>query len=157
AAPIQLQPGGPLSDTLGKERIAEFLKFALKSASAGLRGGRSPRLVQDEIRAELRYYIDTIHQGLLDIPSQHAALIVELALSARDGLLVAAPSGDRDFLERSVRRAKKWESRADDLLNKLRSAPRREDTRTVFALLGVADDAADGLEEAIFLLGLLPP
>jgi uncharacterized protein Yka (UPF0111/DUF47 family) len=156
AAPIQLQPGGPISETLGKERTSQFLKFALKTASAGLRGGQSPRLVQDEIRAELRYYIDTIHQGLLDVAARHAAIIVELASAAREGLLVAAPSGDRPFLERSVRRAKRWESQADELVIKLRSAPRREDTRAVFSLLEVADDVADSLEEAIFLLGLLP-
>jgi uncharacterized protein Yka (UPF0111/DUF47 family) len=156
AAPIQLQPGGPISETLGKDRTSEFLKFALKTASAGLRGGQSPRLVQDEIRAELRYYIDTIHQGLLDIAARHAAFIVELASAAREGLLVSAPSGDRPFLERSARRAKRWESQADELLIKLRGAPRREDTRAVFALLEIADDVADSLEEAIFLLGLLP-
>jgi uncharacterized protein Yka (UPF0111/DUF47 family) len=156
AAPVQLQPGGPLSETLGKERTQEFLKFALKTSSMGLRAGRSPRLVQDEIRAELRYYIETIHQGLLEVVSRHASLIVELAMSARDGLLIAAPAGDRAFLERAARQAKKWESQADELVNKLRGAPRREDTRVVFALLGVADDIADHLEEAIFLLGLLP-
>jgi uncharacterized protein Yka (UPF0111/DUF47 family) len=156
AAPIQLQPGGPIAETLGRERTAEFLKFALKTASAGLRAGQSPRLVQDEIRAELRYYIDTIHQGLLEVAARHASLIVELAQAAREGLLVAAPSGDRAFLQRSARRAKKWESRADELVIKLRTAPRRDDTRAVFTLLEIADDVADSLEEAIFLLGLLP-
>jgi uncharacterized protein Yka (UPF0111/DUF47 family) len=156
AAPVQLQPGGPLAETLGSERTEEFLKFALKAASRGLRAGRSPRLVQDEIRAELRYYIDTIHQGLLDVASRHASLIVELAVSARDGLLVAAPAADRAFLERAARKAKRWESEADGQVNRLRGAPHREDTRAVFSLLEIADDVADNLEEAIFLLGLLP-
>lgn len=151
-----LQPGRQLSDILGPERVAEFLKFTLKTAAEGLRAGRSEFLIRDEIGAELRHYIDTAHQGLLEIAAEHATLLVELAMAARDGLLVALPSRDREYLRRTARRAKRWEHRADELVTKGRTARRRwEDAEAIPELLQVADDVADQLEEAVFLLTLL--
>jgi hypothetical protein len=91
-----LQAGGQLAEILGDDRLAEFLKFTLKTASEGLLAGRSEFLIRDEISAELRQYIDTAHQGLLEIAAEHASLIVELAMAARDSLLMIIPMGDRD-------------------------------------------------------------
>jgi uncharacterized protein Yka (UPF0111/DUF47 family) len=151
-----LQPGRQLSDILGTERVAEFLKFTLKTAAEGLRAGRSEFLIRDQIGAELRHYIETAHQGLLEIAAEHATLLVELAMAARDGLLVALPSRDREYLRRTARRAKRWEHRADELVTKARTARRRwEDAEAIPELLQVADDVADQLEEAVFLLTLL--
>src|SRR5208283_634672 len=53
AGRLPLAPGGQLSDLLGPERTAEFLKFTLQTASAGLRAGQSEFLIRDEISAEL--------------------------------------------------------------------------------------------------------
>ena len=157
AGKVPLQPGRQLSDILGPERVAEFLKFTLKTAAEGLLAGRSEFLIRDEIGAELRHYIDTAHQGLLEIAAAHATLIVELAMAARDSLLVALPSRDREYLRRTARRAKQWEHRADGLVIKGRTARQRwEDAEAIPELLQVADDVADQLEEAVFLLTLLP-
>ena len=108
AGPLTLPPGGQLSDFLGPERTSEFLKFTLQAASDGLKFGRSEFLIQDQISAELRRYIDTFHQGLLNIAAEHAALIVELAMAARDSLLTIGPDVDADLLKRTVIRAAKW-------------------------------------------------
>jgi uncharacterized protein Yka (UPF0111/DUF47 family) len=154
---IPLQLGGQLVDILGPEKVTEFLKFTLQTTSEGLRAGRSEFLIREEISAELRQYIDTVHQGLLDIAAQHAALIVELAMAARDSLLPAGPGSDPEYLARTARRAKQWEHSADELVKKGRAARARWDVpRAVPDLLGVADDAADELEEVLFRLTLLP-
>jgi CHAD domain-containing protein/uncharacterized protein Yka (UPF0111/DUF47 family) len=157
AGRLPLPPGGQLSDLLGRERTAEFLKFTLQTASEGLRAGRSEFLIRDEISAELRHYIDTVHQGLLEVAAEHASLTVELAMAARD-LLLAGPAPDRDRLQRTILRAGKWEHRADELVNRCRAAVAGgDDSRPIFELLAAADDIADGLEEAIYRTSLLAP
>lgn len=157
AGRLALPPGGQLSDVLGAERTAEFLKFTLQTASEGLRAGQSEFLIRDQICAELRHYIDTVHQGLLEVAAEHASLIVELALAARDLLLAAGPNQDRTVVERMVLRARKWEHRADELVNRCRAARGRGDAPgPVLELLVTADDVADGLEETLFWVSLLP-
>jgi uncharacterized protein Yka (UPF0111/DUF47 family) len=157
AGRLALPPGGQLSDVLGPERTAEFLKFTLQTASEGLRAGQSDFLIRDEISAELRHYIDTVHHGLLEVAAEHASLIVELALAARDLLLTAGPNLDRGLVERTVLRAQKWEHRADELVNRCRAARVRGDAPgPVLDLLVNADDVADNLEETLFWLSLLP-
>jgi uncharacterized protein Yka (UPF0111/DUF47 family) len=154
---LALPPGGQLSDVLGAERTTEFLKFTLQKATQGLQAGQSEFLIRDEISAELRHYIDTVHQGLLDVAGEHASLIVELAVAARDMLLFAGLGTDDDYVKRMISRAKKWEHRADELVSKSRTAQTRGDAPgPVFDLLVHADDIADGLEEAIFRVSLLP-
>jgi CHAD domain-containing protein/uncharacterized protein Yka (UPF0111/DUF47 family) len=157
AGRVPLPPGGQLSDLLGPERTAEFLKFTLQTTSEGRRSGQSEFLIRDEISAELRHYIDTVHQGLLEVAAEHASLIVELALAARDLLLAGGPSLDRNLVERTVVRARKWEHRADELVNRCRTARARGDAPgPVLDLLVTADDVADGLEETLFWVSLLP-
>jgi CHAD domain-containing protein/uncharacterized protein Yka (UPF0111/DUF47 family) len=157
AGKAPLPVGGQLADVLGPERVADFLKFALKAAAEGLLAGRSEFLIRDEISAELRHYLATAQQGMLQLAAEHAALIVELAMAARDSLLTANRAGNRAYVERTAGRARRWEHRADELVTKGRTARERSDTaRAIPELLGIADDAADELEEALFLLTLLP-
>jgi hypothetical protein len=157
-APAPLQWGGRLVDVLGEARTAEFLKFMLRTTSEGLLAGRSDALLRDEIRAELRHDLDTIQEGLLALAGEHAALIFELAMVSRDCLLLGIQAGDRDYLARAARRAKRWEHRADELLNRCRAARgwRGESPQPLIELVRVADDAADKLEDAVFLINLLP-
>jgi uncharacterized protein Yka (UPF0111/DUF47 family) len=157
AGNVSLPVGGQLADILGPERVADFLKFTLKTAADGLLAGRSEFLIRDEIGAELRRYLATAHQGMLQFAADHASLIVELAMAARDCLLTANRAGNREYVERAAQRAKRWEHSADELVTKGRTARERSETaRATPELLGIADDAADELEEAIFLLTLLP-
>jgi uncharacterized protein Yka (UPF0111/DUF47 family) len=152
-APMQL--GGQLSDIIGPERAAEFLKFTLKTAAEGLLAGHSELLIRDQVRAELRHYLDTAHQGLLELAAEHAALTGELATAARDCLLQPGSKIDTDYVARAARRAKKWEHQADELVIKARSSPgERVESKAVAELLRVADNAADDLEEGVFLLTL---
>ena len=153
---MPMQIGGQLSDIIGVEQAAEFLKFTLKTASIGLLVDHSELLIRDQVRAELRHYLDTAHQGLLELAAEHAALLVELSTAARDCLLWADHESDTEYLRRAAGQAKKWEHLADGLVTKARNAKGASVESTAAAeLLRIADDAADDLEEAIFLLTLL--
>jgi CHAD domain-containing protein/uncharacterized protein Yka (UPF0111/DUF47 family) len=157
AGKVPLPLGGQLADVLGPERVSDFLKFALKTAAEGLLAGRSEFLIRDEISAELRHYLDTAHEGMLQLAAAHASLIVELAVAVRDSLLTANRAGNREYVERAAQRAKRWEHSADELVTKVRTTRERSDTaKAIPELLAIADDAADELEEALFLLTLLP-
>jgi uncharacterized protein Yka (UPF0111/DUF47 family) len=148
--------GVQFSDLVGPQRAAEFLKFTLKTASEGLLARRSESLIRDEIAAEFRHYVETVHQEFLEIAADHASLIDELAMAVRDALLLTQPSGDAASMQRIVQRARKWEHNADELVTKARTARTRLDNhKTVPELLAVADDVADQLEDAIFLRSLL--
>lgn len=151
-----LQVSGQLSDIIGLEGAREFLKFTLQTAAEGLLSGQSELLIRDRVRAELSNYLETAHQGLLELAAEHAALIVELSTAARDSLLLANTGTDSDYLPRTAQRAKKWEHQADELVTRARTA--RGDlveSKAAADLLRIADDAADELEEGIFLLTLL--
>jgi uncharacterized protein Yka (UPF0111/DUF47 family) len=157
AAKVPLPVGGQLADILGPERVADFLKFALKTASEGLLAGRSEFLIRDEISAELHHYLNTVHQGMLQLAAEHASLIVELAIATRDSLMTANRAWHREYVERTAQRARRWEHAADGLVTKGRTARERSDpARAIPELLAIADDAADELEEVLFLLTLLP-
>jgi uncharacterized protein Yka (UPF0111/DUF47 family) len=156
-AKAPLRYGEQLHEVLGKKRAIEFLKYTLRTTSEGLLNDRSEFLIRDEIRAELMNYFHTAHQGMLEVASDHASLLVELATGVRDGLLKVQTGDPTDFLERNSKRAKKWEKRADVLVNKARAMVKRSSGAEVFEeLLRNSDDVADGLEEAVFLLTLLP-
>ena len=150
------QMSGQLSDIIGVEQAAEFLKFTLKTAAEGLLADHSELLIRDQVRAELRHYLDTAHQGLLELAAEHATLIVELSCAARDCVLLPNGQVDSEYLPRMAQRAKKWEHLADERVTKARTA-RGEgvEAKAAAELLRIADDAADELEEGIFLLTLL--
>lgn len=156
AGKVSFPVGGQLADLLGPARVAEFLKFALQSAAQGLLAGQSEFLIHDEISTELRRYLETAQHSMLQLAAEHASLIVELAMAARDSLLTANRAGNRDYMQRAAQRAKRWEHNADELVKKGRTARERTDAaKAISELLAIADDAADELEEAVFLLTLL--
>lgn len=155
--PLPLAPGHQLSDILGAERTAEFLKFTLQTVTVGLKEGRSDLLIRDKISAELRRYFDMVHQGYLQVAAEHASLIVELAHATRDVLLAIGSKADHEQLQRTVLRAREWEHRADRLVNECRASHScGEAPALVRDLVAAADDSADGLESAIFWISLLP-
>jgi uncharacterized protein Yka (UPF0111/DUF47 family) len=151
---LPLPPAGLLSDVIGPERTGDFLKFTLRTASEGLQAGRSEFLIRDEISAELRNYIDTAHQWLLGSVGEQASLSVELAMAARDLVTSAGQSFDHERVERTVRRARKWEHRADQLVSRSRGSW-GEDAGPILELLIQGDNIPDELEDAIFRLSLL--
>jgi uncharacterized protein Yka (UPF0111/DUF47 family) len=157
AARVPLRYGEPLHQLLGRERSLEYLKWVLKTATSGLVANHPRLLIQDEIKTELLRYFRSAHEGLVEICIDHASLMIEVGTAVRDSLLHIQRAGDADYIVRNARRAKEWESRADQLVMQVRTLSRRiEEAEFFFSLIGAADDALDELEEACFFTTLLP-
>jgi uncharacterized protein Yka (UPF0111/DUF47 family) len=157
-----LRYGEKLHETLGAEAAFDYLQFVLCEATAGLREQRSERFIRDEIKAELARRFRTAHSTLLTLALTHAERVFDLAVVVQEGLLRHAEPQAQQLLERAAERAMKWEQEGDAIVGRIRALARRTSTPEVYAdLLHEADEAADGLEEAAFLLsrliGVAPP
>jgi uncharacterized protein Yka (UPF0111/DUF47 family) len=149
ASPTPVRYGQRLDGLLGRDAAVDFLRDVLRATSDGLRRGRSERFIRDEIRADLLGRFETLEHGVLALAGEHAVLVGGLAGAVRDAV------GDPVPDEALPRRAAAWEQRADDLVERVRTLARRSPRAKLYArLLGEADDVADDLEEAVFLLTL---
>jgi len=152
-----LHYGERLDEALGREGAFDYLKFVLDTAARSLLAGRSERFVRDEIRAELARRFRRAQEGILGVGVEHAVLVYELAITVQEALGTIGRGEDKAFLERSARRAVRWEQAADALVSRVRSLTRRMAKPGLFtALLHECDNAADELEEVAFLCTLLP-
>ena len=153
----QADYGSRLDELLGRERAIDFLKFILQTACEGLLSGRSERLIRDEVKAEIFNYFQSAQEGIYELCADHAASIFDLADAVRDALEHINGSVHRDRIARMAMLAKRWETKADELLNRVREVARRSgDGMSFRKLTEQADDVADSLEEIAYLLTLLP-
>lgn len=151
---LPIRPGEELDAVLGAGPAEAFLRATLALCSEGLRRDRSEFLLRDELRVELAREIASSRGSALSLLQEHATLVVELAGGWRDAL-ARLGIGDRAFAGRHATRARTWEHAADDLVNQARQlALRWHDASAVLELLLQADDVADDLEEAAFVLAL---
>ncbi len=157
ASRVPLTYGQPLRELFGQDTIGTILRFALRTAAQGLLAGTSRQLILDEIRAEVSRHLRSVEQSLMDVAAEHAELIVEAAMAVSEGVLRGPGVADGGFAQRNAARGKRWEHQADELVNRVRAVVRRVRGMDGFErLLSTLDDAMDDLEEAIFLLTLLP-
>ena len=142
--------GDRLCDVLGDSETQQFLRFVFQTATEGLLSGTSRALIQDRIRVMLAAHFSNEQRQRLRIATDHAGLIFELATLVRDGVQAeASDTGKR------AKRARRFEHDADQLVSETREAVHRRPDFAVFLdLLRSADDAADELEDATFLLDL---
>ena len=149
--------GERLDDLLGAKEATDYLQFVFKACAESLVRGEPVSFVQDAARAELYNHYRTGQQLVFDVAGEHAALVVEIASGVRDTLLRMRMRGDAACAQQNARRAKEWERRADELVNRARTAAKRPGSPDAFcSILEAADDVADELEEAAFRLTLLP-
>jgi uncharacterized protein Yka (UPF0111/DUF47 family) len=142
--------GDRLCDVLGDAETLAFLRFVFQTATEGLLSGASPALIHDRIRVTLVTHFSNEERQLLRITADHAGLVFELASLVRDGVQAEADGADK-----RAKRARRLEHDADQLVIEVREAVRRRPDFAVFLeLLKGADDAADELEDAVFLLDL---
>jgi len=148
--------GVRLDELLGKKAADSYLRFILKACCKSLLEKRPVNLLRDEARVELFNYFHSAQQNLLELAGNHAAFAVEIATNIRDELLAIQQPGSFNRFERIGRRAKNWESKADELVNHARELSRRsERANAIRELIEDADDIIDELEEAVFHLTLL--
>lgn len=156
-APPRIAYGARLDELIGQEAVTAFLKAVLDIASTGLAGGRSGRLIQDEVEAELLSHLKTTDRQLLDAAAEHAMLMSALAERLRRTLTLATGSRAQDEIGRTAKLARGWEARADELVrHSSRMLGRPDGGEPLTRLLAQADDVADALEETAFLLTLVP-
>jgi len=154
---LSVEYGQTLETLLGAEALQRYLQFVLRTASVGLTSGRPRTLIQDEVKAELLRQFHGIQDSLFELATRQTELIFDLACAVRDGLLLPPVSADDQTLEGIAGRARTWEHEADQLVRRSAElAEGRQVPEPLAALVPKADDIADDLEEAAFLLGKLP-
>jgi len=142
--------GDRLCDVLGDKESGEFLRFVFRTSTEGLLAGVSRALIHDRIRVALVSHFSNEERQLLRLAADHAGLIFEIASLVQSG--VQGESGSKG---KNSRRAGRYEHDADQIVLETRNAVRRRPDYGVFLrLLEAADDAADELEDAVFLLNL---
>ena len=153
-APATIRLGDRLCDVLGEDKAFAFIQFTFKTATEGLLARQSDGLIRDRIRAELLDHLTTVGARFLGTAVAHGGLVFEIATAIRDHLF--GPHGDSVGLEKLAKRARHWEHDADQLVTEIALSVRHRPELAPFQqLISAADDAADELEEAAFLLGLL--
>jgi uncharacterized protein Yka (UPF0111/DUF47 family) len=144
--------GDRLCDVLGDAETSTFLQLAFRAATDGVLSSQSHALIQDRVRVALAAQFRSEEQQLLERAAEHAGLVFELATLVRDG--VRENGAQRT---RRAQRAGSFEHDADQIVVDTRDAVRRRPEYAVFLpLLEAADEAADALEDAAFLLALEP-
>ncbi len=148
--------GDRLCDVLGNDAARDFVQFVFRAATEGLCEHQSQGLIQDRVRAELQTHFSGEGLRLLRLAGDHAGIIFEIATLVREGIRAIGAGSDGDGFKRIGKRARQFEHEADQLVAATREAVRRRAEYTpIFRVVEAADDAADELEEAAFLLELL--
>jgi uncharacterized protein Yka (UPF0111/DUF47 family) len=150
AAGSSMHFGDRLCDVLGSDETLSFLRVVFRTATEGLLAGASQALINDRVRVALAAHFSNEERRLLRLAADHAGLIFELASLVLDGIQAEPNSAGK-----RLKRARRFEHDADRLvIETLNAVRRRPDFGLFLTLLQQADDAADELEEAAFLLDL---
>ena len=150
--------GDRLCDVLGVAETEAFLRFVFHAATDGLlaralavaRARPRPRRAAAHFSNEER--------RLLQLAADHAGLMFELACAGARRR-AGAHRRSRTGWTKLVRRAARFEHDADQLVDRCarRGAPPSRLRGVPARCCEAADDAADELEDAVFLLGCWPP
>lgn len=146
--------GERLDTVLGESAALSFMVETLRLSSEALLAHGPSALVADEVRMLLARMVQQ-RASEFDFVAEHAAYCHALAQSVRDALLQDR-NGRFESIAVLALRAKAWERQADHLVMKARTLAEHQPRWIVFAhLIETADDIADALEEAVFLLSLI--
>ncbi|MCK6408809.1 DUF47 family protein [Thauera sp.] len=145
--------GDRLDGVLGSEKARAFVLDSMALATSALQQRQPLALVTDDTRLLLARYLQRHDE--FDLLAEHAAYCHALAEGLRDGL-AHGHERDRKAARAFAERAKDWERRADQLVMDARARAETRPRWEAFAeLVETADDVADALEEAAFLLSLI--
>lgn len=148
--------GERLDSALGREAAIDFLKSVLAISTGALMAGESVRLVRDRIEAALVTHLERAEATLLAAVVRQAGLARDIgaAISAALTDLAAGIEPDRALL---ADRARRIEEKADRIAIDLRERIARLTTDPAIEPLALAlEQAVDELEQAAFILSLLP-
>lgn len=153
-SPDHFRVGDRLDGVLGEAEARDFLTEALVLSSNAMQAGQTAALVADQIRLLLSRHVGR-HRDEFALLGEHAAFCQALAEGIRDALAHGHET-DVKAARKLSERAKVWERKADHLVMRLRDQAAGNARWLPFLrLIECADDAADELEEAGFVLSLI--
>jgi uncharacterized protein Yka (UPF0111/DUF47 family) len=156
AASTQVHYGARLDEILGRDGAKCFLMSVLQIASTGVNRRWSPRLIDDEIEAELLMHLQRSDRTLLGAVTEHAMLLAGMVERIRRVIVQLRGHAPADAA-RTAALMRTWKSEADVIIEKAR---RTMDTVRhaghLRRLLAEGDRAVKVLEEAAFTLTLVP-
>ena len=145
--------GDRLDTVMGTEKARAFVLDVMALAMGAAQQHQPLALVADDTRLLLTRYLRRHDE--FDLLAEHAAYCHAMAEGLRDGL-AHGHERDRKAAREFAERAKDWERRADQLVMDARARAEARPRWEAFAeLVETADDVADALEEAAFLLSLI--
>jgi uncharacterized protein Yka (UPF0111/DUF47 family) len=146
--------GERLDTVLGEDHAREFMIDVMASAFQAMQEHQPLPRIADSIRLLLLRYLGQ-QRDVFELLSEHAAFCHELAEGLRDALAHGLER-DSKAAKKLATRAKDWEHEADLLVTRSRGRAERNARWLPFTrLIEKADDVADALEEAAFLLSLI--
>jgi hypothetical protein len=149
--------GARLDEILGRDGAKCFLMSVLQIASTGLSRRSSPRLIDDEIEAELLMYLQRSDRTLLGAMAEHALVLAGMV--ERLHKVIAQLRGRRAPADtaRTATLMRNWKSDADTILERARrTIDNVADGWHLRRLLSEGDRAVKVLDEAAFTLTLVP-
>ncbi|MDC7789686.1 hypothetical protein PQJ75_29600 [Rhodoplanes sp. TEM] len=155
AAPTRIGFGERLDDVLGRAAALDFVVGVLAIATETLREGRSLRLANNAVEAELARHLDRSDSQLLAVAVRQAGLAREIAARIAADLAerIAGRPGQGTALTAHARRI---EVKADRIAVEARAAARRLNAgETIARLVDTVEEAIDELEQAAFLASLI--
>jgi uncharacterized protein Yka (UPF0111/DUF47 family) len=145
--------GERLHEMIGPQAAYEFIKFVLRESATGLLQHRAERFIRDEIKADLARRFRSGHASILLMCLRHAERVFDLAIFVQEGLSRYDEPQGAEMLQHLAQRAARCEQECDSVVSQVRSLARRAPQPNIYSnLLHTADEAADGLEEAAFLV-----
>jgi uncharacterized protein Yka (UPF0111/DUF47 family) len=157
AAAARLRNGARLDDLIGRDAARLFLMAVLRIASAGPGNGRSPRLMDDEIEAELLLYLQRSDRTMLGAAADHATVIAAAAEWISHAAARLKKHESRPEVAAAVSLIRTWRARSDEFSRKTtRLLDHSNDLQHLKQLLTDGDRAVNALEHAAFMLTLVP-
>jgi uncharacterized protein Yka (UPF0111/DUF47 family) len=157
ATSMQMPYGARLDEILGRDGANRFLMSVLRIASTALSRRWSPRLIDDEIEAELLMYLQRSDRTLLGAVTEHAMLLAGMVERIRRAIVDLRARHATADTARTAALMRAWKSDADTIIQKARltidTVAHAEHLRR---LLSEGDRAVKVLEEAAFTLTLVP-
>jgi uncharacterized protein Yka (UPF0111/DUF47 family) len=157
ATSTHVQYGARLDEILGRDGAKCFLMSVLQIASTGLSRRSSPRLIDDEIEAELLMYLQRSDRTLLGAMAEHALVLVGMVERVHKVIAQLRAHQVPADTVRTATLMRNWKSDADMILERARrTIDSVADGWHLRRLLSEGDRAVKVLDEAAFTLTLVP-
>jgi uncharacterized protein Yka (UPF0111/DUF47 family) len=158
ASSTQVPYGARLDDILGRDGAKRFLMSVLQIVSSGLSRHISPRLIDDEIEAELLMYLQRPDRTILGAVTDHALVLAGMVERIRRAIVQLkehrATAGEVAQIATLVRA---WKADADAIVERARrTIDSAEHAGQLRRLLSEGHRAVKVCAEAAFTLTLVP-